>query len=171
MSDTNPIITPGTTHYDEVAETFTKAFDAMVTSLPELQTSHPSTGNFVRGHLNVPNDFVAAAITAVEANPALQGMQAFDPAAARHALELLDAFTPLLKRVTAFRDALEYTLWATKATWAAKALQVYGVSKQLARDADAAVGSYPMSAHVEFLKQALGRRGGTAKPQTQNEPK
>ena len=166
--DVNEIPTPTVTHYQRVAEDFIKGFDVLVTTLPNLETTHPTTAKFVRSHLNISNEFIAAALAAVEQSPVLHGTQQFDTLSARNALQLLDALTPLLNRVRAFCDSLEYTLWTEKAFLTKSALQIYGVSKVLANDPASSLGAVSLTSHVGVMKRALGRRG-PAKSKTTDE--
>ena len=68
-----PTQTPTITHYQQIAENLAKAIDDMLVLIPSLVEPHPSTTGFVRTHQNVPLEFIATAIAAVEANPELQG--------------------------------------------------------------------------------------------------
>ena len=150
---------PTVTAFQEIADHFMKGFDALTTALPELTTSHPSTANFVRGHQAVSTEFLAATIAAVEQTPILQATQKLDTTAARTALQMIEAFTPVVDRVTAFRNALQYTIRSEKAALAASGLQVYGISKQLARDPGASAGSASILSHIAVMKRHLGRTG------------
>ena len=157
---------PTVTFYQQLADSLMSEIDRIATAIPDLEANHPSTGKFVRGHLNIPNGFIASAFAAVEQTASLQGTQKFDAAGARAALQFLDAFKPLLDRLTALRDSLEYTLWSKKASFAADALQIYAVSKALARDPGSAQGISPVTSHVDVMKRDLGRRGGRRKTQS-----
>ena len=150
---------PTVTAFQEIADNFMKGFNALAGTLPPLDTGHPSTVKFVRSHLNVSGDFLAAAIAAVEQTPSLQGTQKLDTAAARVKLQMIEAFTPVIDRVTAFRNALRYTVQSEKAALAASGLQVYGLSKQLARDAGASAGTVSIISHIAVMKRHLGRTG------------
>jgi tetratricopeptide (TPR) repeat protein len=81
-----------------------------VGGVPQLEASHISTVNFVRSHLNVSNEFLATAIAAVEQTPALQAVNKLDPVAARDTLQFIDAFRPVLDKVSAFANALKFTI-------------------------------------------------------------
>ena len=157
--DVNEIPTPTVTHYQQVADEFTKGFDLLVAKLPSLETSHPTTAKFVRGHLNISRQFLDAVTAAVEQTPILQGTQQFDTVAARNALQMLEALTPLLNRVQAFCNSLEFTLWSEYSVVAKSALQAYNVAKALAGDPTSSVGAVPLTSHVVVMKRTLGRRG------------
>jgi hypothetical protein len=150
-----PQPTPTVTYYQQVAEQFMKSLDEIVQIIPKLEASHVATATFVRTHLNIPNEFLATAIASVEQHPTLQAVQKLDPATARDTLQYIEAFRPVLDKVTAFQRALWFTLGSRKALLAADALQIYDVAKGLSRDP----GSADMASHVANLKRDLGRRG------------
>jgi hypothetical protein len=151
--------TPTVTYYQQLSESLMSDIDKIANAIPGLEARHAATGKFVRGHLSIPNGFIASAFAAVDQIASLQGTQKFDVDAARDALQFLDAFKPMLDKLTAIRDALEYTLWSKKSSFAADALQIYAVSKGLARDPGSAQGAVTMSSHVETMKRDLGQRG------------
>src|ERR1044072_4107652 len=45
--------TPTVTHYQQLADDFSKALDQIVQIIPNLEIPHPATAKFVRSHLNV----------------------------------------------------------------------------------------------------------------------
>ena len=170
MSDETPVVTPipTVTHSQEVADQFVKAFEGAVTILPQLSTTHPTEARFVRGHLNASAAFLAAAIEAAEQNPTLQSSTGFDTVAARNAMQMMEAFTPVINRITAVRDSLQHTLWAEQAAVTNDALNLYAALKALGRNTFAAAGPVPLLSHVSVMKEALGRRG--PKPKTTPTP-
>jgi len=147
--------TPTVTHYQELADNFIKALDDIVQSIPNLQIGHPTTVNFVRSHLNVPQAFLATAIAVVEGAPELQAVNKLDVVAARDALQFIDAFRAVLDRVTAFQESLRFTIFSKQAGLAADSLQIYDIAKGMARDP----GGAAIGVHVGNLKRDLGRRG------------
>jgi hypothetical protein len=174
-ADTSPAPgpqTPTVTFYQKAVEEFDRGFDALIAALPDIgfTASHPATANFVRKHQNVSLAFLASAVATVEQSPSVQGTQAFDPVASRDILQLLEAFTPLAERLTAFRNTLVYTLMAKRAELTVQCLQVYAVSKGLARHVDASAGPISLATHVHTMKHNLGRKGARKKaspaPQT-----
>ena len=146
---------PTLTHYQQLADQFSKALDDIVAIIPKLESSHVATANFVRSHLNVPTEFLATAIAAVEQTPELQGTGKLDVTAARDTLQFIEAFRPVQDKVTAFANSLKFTMSSRKATLAADALQIYSIIKGLARDP----GSAGIASFVANLKRDLGRRG------------
>ena len=154
-TDPTPTPTPTVTFYQKLADDFSKALDEITAIIPKLEITHPATANFVRSHLNVPTEFLATAIAAVEQTPELQGTGKLDVAAARDTLQFIDAFRPIQDKVTAFANSLKFTMASRKATLAADALQVYSIAKGIARDPGAAA----VASLVSNLKRDLGRRG------------
>lgn len=166
-ADTTSPTTPTVTYYQQIADEFMKSLDQIAQIIPKLEGAHPSTANFVRSHQNIPNDFLGTAIAAVEQMSELQGVNKLDITAARDTLQFIDAFRPVLDKVTAFAKTLRYTMASRKASLAADALQIYAITKGIARDASASVAAV----HVSNLKRDLGRRGpikrtDSAKPAT-----
>src|ERR1051326_1442184 len=162
--------TPTITHYQQLAENFSKALDEIAAIIPKLEITHPATANFVRSHLNVPTEFLATAIAAVEQTPELQGTGKLDVTPARDTLQFIEAFRPVQDKVSAFANSLKFTMASRKANLAADALQIYSIAKGIARDPGAAA----VASLVHNLKRDLGRRGrakgsgaATAKPAPQ----
>jgi hypothetical protein len=150
-----PPVTPTVTHYQQLADDFSKALDEIAQIIPKLEITHPATANFVRSHLNVPTEFLATAIAAVEQTPELQGVNKLDVLAARDTLQFIEAFRPVQDKVTAFANSLKFTIASRKASLAADALQIYSIAKGVARDPGAAA----VASLVSNLKRDLGRRG------------
>jgi AraC-like DNA-binding protein len=146
---------PTVTHYQQLADDFSKALDQIVQIIPKLEITHPATANFVRSHLNVPTEFLATAIAAVEQTTELQHINKLDIAAARDTLQFIDAFRPVQDKVTALANSLKFTMASRKASLAADALQIYNIAKGIARDPGAAA----VASLVQNLKRDLGRRG------------
>jgi len=147
--------TPTVTHYQQLADDFSKALDQIVQIIPKLEITHPATANFVRSHLNVPTEFLATAIAAVEQTTELQHINKLDVAAARDTLQFIEAFRPVQDKVTALASSLKFTMASRKASLAADALQIYNIAKGIARDPGAAA----VASLVQNLKRDLGRRG------------
>jgi len=149
---------PTVTHYQQLADDFSRALDEIVAIIPQMETAHPATANFVRSHNNVPMQFLATAIAAVEQAPQLQNVNKLEVGAARDTLQFIEAFRPVLDKVNAFADSLKFTIASRKAVLTADALQIYNIAKGVARDPGAAqVGSL-----VRNLKRDLGPRGRSA---------
>jgi hypothetical protein len=146
---------PTITHYQQLADEFMRELDDIATIIPSLEASHVSTAKFVRSHLNVSNEFLATAIAAVEQTPALQGVNKLDVQAARDTLQFIEAFRPVLDKVSAFASTLKFTVASRKASLVADALQIYDIAKGVARDP----GSAAVASLVANMKRDLGRRG------------
>ena len=157
---------PTVTHYQQLADQFSKALDDIAAIIPKLESTHAATANFVRSHLNVPTEFLATAIAAVEQVPELQNVNKLDVAAARDTLQFIEAFRPVQDKVTAFASSLKFTMASRKATLAADALQIYSIAKGVARDP----GSAGVASIVANLKRDLGRRGRPKGPVTAAKP-
>jgi hypothetical protein len=151
---------PTITHYQQLADQFSKALDDISAIIPKLESTHVATANFVRSHLNVPTEFLATAIAAVEQVPELQSVNKLDVAAARDTLQFIEAFRPVQDKVTAFAASMKFTMSSKKASLAADALQIYSIAKGVARDP----GSAGVASIVSNLKRDLGRRGRPKNP-------
>ncbi|HEV7764670.1 MAG TPA: hypothetical protein VGQ76_06690 [Thermoanaerobaculia bacterium] len=149
----DPPATPTITFCKQLADEFMRELDEIATIIPQLETSHTSTANFVRSHVNIPNEFLATAVAAVEQTPALQTVNKLDVLAARDTLQFIEAFRPVLDKVSAFASALKFTLASRKALLAVDALQIYDIAKGLARDP----GGAALVSVVANLKRDLGR--------------
>jgi len=152
--------TPTVTHYQQLADQFSKALDDITAIIPKLESSHAATRDFVRSHVNVSTEFLATAIAAVDQVPELQNLNKLDTVAARDTLQFIEAFRPVQDKVTAFAHSLKFTMMSRKATLAADALQIYDIVKGLARDP----GSAGIASLVGNLKRDLGRRGRPKTP-------
>lgn len=146
---------PTVTRYQQLADDFSRALDEIAAIIPKLEASHPATANFVRSHVNVPAEFLATAIAAVDQTPELQGVKKLNVSAARDTLQFIEAFRPMQDKVAAFADSLKFTLASQKASLAADALQIYQIAKGVARDP----GAGSVASLVQNLGRDLGRRG------------
>lgn len=155
VTPTTPTATPTITFYKQLADEFMKELDEIAPIIPQLEAAHISTVNFVRSHLNVPIEFLATAIAAVEQTPALQAVNKLDVLAGRDTLQFIEAFRPVLDKVSAFTNALKFTIASRKASLAADSLQIYDIAKGLARDP----GSAAIASVVANMKRDLGKRG------------
>lgn len=151
---------PTVTRYQQLAAEFTAALDEIATIIPKLEAAHISTANFVRSHLNVPIEFLATVTAAVDQTAELQGVRKLDVNAARDTLQFLDAFRPVLDKVTAFAKNLQFTMNSRKASLASDALQIYVIAKGIARDPNSAT----VASLVQNMKRDLGRRGRPKTP-------
>lgn len=155
MPEVTPTATPTITFYKQLADEFMRELDEIAPIIPQLEAAHISTVNFVRSHLNVPIKFLATAIAAVEQTPALQAVNKLDVLAGRDTLQFIEAFLPVLDKVSAFTNALKFTIASRKASLAADSLQIYDIAKGLARDP----GSAAIASVVANMKRDLGKRG------------
>jgi hypothetical protein len=90
------------------------------------------------------------------------GVRKLDVTAARDTLQFLEAFRPVLDRIRALADSLEFTMKSRRASLTADALQIYAIAKAVGRDPRGAA----VASHVEHLKRDLGRRGPARKQAT-----
>ena len=158
--DPVPAQTPTITHYQQIAEDLAKAIDDMLALIPSFLEAHPDTTTFVNRHQNVPLQFIATAVAAVEENAELQG-GTFDATEARDALQFIDAFRPMADRLYAAAKNLTFSINSRKANAGNGALEVYAIAKRVARNPL----STTVSSHVGNLKRDLGRRSGGKKKQ------
>ena len=133
-SDPNPVSTPTITHYQEIAAKVSSDLAAAVAQIPHFEARHETTEAFVRSHKGVKAEFIATAVAAVEATPELRAVNKFDVVAARDTLQFIEAFRPVVDQLDALAADVRFTIDARKATQAADALQIYDISKGLARD-------------------------------------
>jgi len=155
MSATIRTATPTVTYYQQLAEQFSAALDDVAALIPNLESPHPLTANFVRSHVNVPFEFLRTAIFAVEQVPELGSVNKLDVDAARATLQFIEAFRPIYDKLTRLASSLKFTMSSRKAHLAADALQIYWIGRGLARDRRSA-NVVPI---VVALRRDLGRRG------------
>ncbi|HEY6140888.1 MAG TPA: hypothetical protein VI670_24295 [Thermoanaerobaculia bacterium] len=159
---------PAITQYSQVAEKVSAMLSAAIAELGPLERPHQTTRDFVRANIGVDVKFVAAVIAAVETVPELQALKAkFDVAAAHDALQMFDAYDPIVAKLLALARELRFTLDARKAKVVSDARQIYAVAQRFARDPASEV-----TAHVEIMKRGLNRRrrSKTQAPQTPQKP-
>ena len=150
-----PPLSPTKTHYQQLADDFMKGFDALTATLPPVELKHPTNETFVKTHQNVPDDFVATVISAIEQSVELEGVKTFDATVGRDRKQYSDAMRPLAETIIRYGLSLIFTSDFKSALNAADALQMYAIAKSVARKADnAAVGL-----HVKSMKRDLGKRG------------
>ena len=148
-------VTPTLTHYQKLADDFVVALDNIIAALPKLDTSHPTTAGFVRGHSNIPIPFMETAVAGIFKNAELQAVPNLNAERGRDVLQRYQAFRPVYDTVIHFAEDLKFTLDAGLAILGADALQVYCLAKGFGRSPDAA----HMLQLAEDLKRDLGQRG------------
>ena len=145
--------TPTITHYKQLATKLTAVVTDLIAQIPRFESAHPQTAGFIRSNRNVPADFIATVLAAVEAHPELQRVEKFDVTEAQDTLQFLEAFRPLLIQVDALASDLTFTMDARRAKVAADGLQIYAIAKGISRDPSSA----GMTAHVDRMRVDLGR--------------
>jgi hypothetical protein len=166
--DPGTALSPTITHYQQKADEFSRSFDQLVATIPNLAASHPSTATFVRTHKGVvPLEFLSSSIAAVEEVPELQAVKKLDVAATRDALQFIEAFRPVYNKAIEFANNLEFTMDSLVASSSAGALQSYEITKGVARDPKATKAH----AHLVILRRDLGRSGRKRKPAAPKEVK
>jgi len=144
---------PVLTAYEQLVANLNNAIDALMAQIPQIQAPHATTSKFVRTHLNVPLEFIAGAVGAVNNSPALQASNAFDANEGRDALQFISAFQPLQEKLALVAQNLKFTIDERKANISVKAQVLYGVAKQVARDPS----NVGVTGHVKLLKDHLAR--------------
>ena len=152
---------PTVTRYEQLAAELAIAIDTAAASIPNIESPHPSTLDFVRSH-QLSNEFIACVIAAVEATPELQNVNKFNVAEARDTLQFIDAFGPLASRILVLARRLKFTMRSRRAKISADALQTYEIAKGVARDPSSA----QLTTHIEQMRRALGR----GRPRTRKAP-
>ncbi len=147
--------TPTVTHYQEVAANLNKAIDDMLALMPNFVESHPASRGVIRSQRSVSNDFIVSAIAAVEQNPEIQALHDFDVEEARDVLQFSEAFRPMKDKLNAAAVNVEFSIDLRRANVVEPALQVYAVTKGLARNP----ARTSAAAHAANLKRDLGRAG------------
>lgn len=128
--------------------------DAFLKSLAELSATLPIASDAeavlaqTLPNLNVRLGFLAAAIAAVAETPELQALGRLDVNSGRAALQLIDAWTPVLTSVEGFARRLRFTISWYKSPVATQARSVYAVSKGLVKG----VPNSPLVPHVQAMK-------------------
>jgi hypothetical protein len=151
--------TPTVTHYQEVAANLNKAIDDMLALMPAFVEAHPATKRVVRAQRSVSNDFIVSAIAAVEQNPEIDGLHDFNVAEARDTLQFSEAFRPMKDKLYAAATNVEFSIDRRRANVVEPGLQVYALTKGLARNP----ARTSAAAHAANLKRDLGRKGGRKK--------
>jgi len=152
--------TPTVTHYQQVAANLNKAIDDVLALMPNFVESHPASRGVIRSQRSVSNDFIVSAIAAVEQNPEIQALHDFDVAEARDVLQFSEAFRPMKDKLNAAAVNVEFSIGFRRANIVEPALQVYAVTKGLARNP----ARTSAAAHASNLKRDLGRSGRKKKP-------
>ncbi len=145
--------TPALNADEQLVANLNNAIDALVAQIPELQAAHSTTSKFVRTHLNVPLEFIAGAVAAVNNSPALQATNMFSADEGRAALQFIGAFQPLQEKVGLLAQNLQFTINERQANISVKASMLYGTAKQAAR----LPGNVNVEGHVKLLKEHLAR--------------
>lgn len=153
--------TPTVTHYEALATEILVQLETLASMIPKLEGAHTRTVNFVRGHQNVPDEFLMTVVKAVEQIPELQRLNKLDAVAAKDALQFNAAFKTVRDRLETLLADVNFTARSNKAAVASNALQIYVIAQGLARDA----GSSAMLSLVKQMKRDLGRRGPKGKPE------
>jgi hypothetical protein len=153
--------TPTITRYQQLAANLSKAIDEMLTAMPNFVPLHPSTKGFVRAQKSVSDDFLISVIAAVEGNPDLQALNQFNVAEARDALQFKEAFRPMADKLHAAAKDVDFSIDLRRANVVAPALQMYDLTKGLARNPSGTLAA----AHAGNLKRDLGRAGRRKKKQ------
>ena len=116
------------------------------------------------------NDFIATVVAAVDADPELQNVKKFNVDDARDTLQYMEAFRPLVDKLTAMRNNVKFSCDTRKAKTVVESLQLYAIAKGIGRDASSA----SVAAHVDNMKRDLKRPGRKTKlkevPQPQTNP-
>src|SRR5260221_4767724 len=144
---------PVLTAYEQLVANLNIAIDGLMPQIPQIQAPHATTSKFVRTHRNVPLEFIAGAVGAVNNSPALQASNAFDANEGRDALQFISAFQPLQEKLALVAQNLKFTIDERKANISVKAQVLYGVAKQVARDPS----NVGVTGHVKLLKDHLAR--------------
>jgi hypothetical protein len=158
--------TPTRTRYQQIATQFLQQFASAVAIIPNVESPHSSTFNFVRSHANAPIRFLGTVTAAVEQLPELQALNKLDTTAAHDKLQYIDAFRPVANTVATFLRSLGFTVNAHQASLTADSLQVYDIAKGIARDP----GSANVAIWVELMKRDLGRSGRPRKTPVETPP-
>ena len=133
------------TEYQKAADALSAAIDAFVARLPFFEEPHERTAR-VYGYLNLPEEFVGAAIAAVDQSEVLQSIDRLKVGRSREVRQFRDAFRPLARKIIAVGEGLDFTIDSQLAELNAEALMIYRVARGLV-------------AHVETMKRLLGRSG------------
>lgn len=144
---------PTVTRYMDLANEFMIAFDALAAKVPKYEYKDPAAVGFVTAHIGVPLKCLNTAVAAVEQAKELQGIDRIGLDEAHDTLQFIDAFAKVLDKVDTFAEALRWTINSRRASLAFGALQVYGVTKMLAR------GSAAIAGHAMNIGRDLGRKG------------
>ena len=157
---TEPIIDPQTftpSLYDKIVADLVPVLDKIMEVVPMIEETEAVTAKNARSGLFVSEAFCSDAIAAVEQIAELAAAKKLDPVHARNQLQFLTAFRPLENKLKAVMKRITHAVRAVKSEVGTKSLQVYRIAQGLASDQR----SPGVSAHVEAMKVALGRRTAT----------
>jgi len=149
------------TRFLALAQQFSESADELFAVIPDLQEAHPTIVDQVRGHTTVPIPFLYSMVSLVEEQPELQALGKLSAASGRGRLQFMEAFRPMIDKLTVFIDKLKFTVKAQRASLTTEALQMYALIKALARDR----GSAELGAYVAILKRSLNRTGPSVETQ------
>jgi hypothetical protein len=148
-----PVPTVTVTFYQQLASDFMKELDDIAPIIPRIEVTRTYSADFVRSFRNIPIPFLVTAVMSVEQTPDLQGVNKLDVKAGKDTLQFLEAFRPVLDKLTAIQQSLKFTMDHRKASLAAPALQIYDVAKGLGRDQSDAL----LASAVANMKRDLKR--------------
>ena len=139
---------------EEEAAKIVEALEIIAARMPDLEIPHPSTSRRVRGARTIPRELVAAMIDTVEISPGFRAIGTFDAAAAREALQAIDARRKVAVRLATLLEHINYTneaQWARLATAATQTLTIAGLRAKRPDGAE-------LVSHVKRLRKILGRK-------------
>jgi hypothetical protein len=131
--DTTPP-SPTVTYYQQLTGEFLRKLDELAATVPTLAMSHPATVDRVRGHTNVPLQFLSTVVSQVEQLPELQALGRMDLKAARDDLQYMDGWGPAVDKLSTFADAMKFSVATRKARLTTICIQIWAIAKGLARD-------------------------------------
>jgi hypothetical protein len=155
-STTAPDLT--VTKYQQLADDFLKSLATLSAAIPVPSSVEAFIGR-TRCDTRVSRGFLEAGIAAAAEVPELQAVTRFDVDAAREALQFIDAWTPVLPSVIAFRRRLHLALAVRKSPLVTQVRSAYAVANGIAKgNPDASVAT-----HAKAMKEAAKFGSGRKK--------
>jgi hypothetical protein len=149
------------TRFLALAHQFSNSIDEMFAIIPDLQEAHPTNVGQIRGHNTVPIAFLYSMVSLVEEQEQLQALGKLGGSSGRARLQFMEAFRPVIDKLSVFLDKLRFTVNARRASLTTESLQMYAIIKGLARDG----GSAELGAYLAILKRDLNRQGPSVEAQ------
>ena len=149
---------PAIANPEEVAATLIAMIDQFETTIPNFQHHDKNDIRRVTGVARFANELVVPTIATTTSFGPAGARNLFNIEDARMALRSRDAFHPVIQRLSALRDGLEFTVNSALAEAGGQALDVYSWAKTYAKRPDAAALHPYVGSMTQVVRKVLNRR-------------